>query len=426
MLASYEEALAAVLAAVPSLPARAASFGADGAIEAGARFPLALARDVAAAADVPGADVSTREGFALRAEGVQGELLLRVVRAGGAITAGNPAPEGFTLGRGEAVRVTTGAAIPAGADCVAPEEWCEYSVADGVVRVVPQQQLQAGVFVARAGSDVARGSVVARRGMQLTPGVLAAVASAGCASFWVTPPPRVAIVSTGDELVPAGGTLRPGSIYASNAVQVAAALRRAFGVTECASDFAPDSESAIRDCVARHLGDCDVVITCGGVWGSERDLVLAALSGIPGFRLLFHRVKLGPGKSAAFGVYDLDGGSRRVPVFCLPGTPTANQAALMLLALPGIAKMTGASAQPFFRLRLPLLHDVGRGKGTGWVQVFSGNVCAGVDGGSAVSCRNDRRESRLAHMAAQDCLVVVGADKGDLHAGSLVDVILQL
>jgi molybdopterin molybdotransferase len=165
----------------------------------------------------------------------------------------------------------------------------------------------------------------------------------------VYPPPRVAVVATGDEVIAPGKPLRSGQLYASNIVTLYAWLRR-FGMRgEMA--VVKDRPEALRKTFREVLSRNDALLTSGGAWKSERDLTIGILDEM-GWEMFFHRVRIGPGKAVALGV--LEG----KPIFCLPGGPPSNEMAFLQIALPGLLKMSGKPAAPFELKKCRLAEEV--------------------------------------------------------------------
>ncbi len=334
-----DEALALVRASLAPLPARS--------IPVHAAEGLVAAEDVTALVDSPPRAVSLKDGYAVVSTDLEGAsagspvLLERV----GTATAGNPFRG--QVASGCAVRILTGALLPAGADAVLSEEFT-LPTADGTVLCVADAA--SGRNLLGAGADVARGSVAAAAGLRLSPAMLGYLASAGCGSVLVHPRPRVGLLATGDELVAPGLPLSPGQIYASNMVTLSGWLSR-FRM-ESVLGSASDSEDAIEKTAAMLLPDCDVLLTSGGAWKSERDRTPAVLARL-GFAPRFHRVRLGPGKAVAFGMI----GDK--PVFCLPGGPPSNEMAFLQIVLPALLWMAGRTEPPFPEAPVTVARELG-------------------------------------------------------------------
>ena len=256
-----------------------------------------MAGDMVARLSYPAADVSLKDGFAVRSADVAAAsrrhpVLLKVT---GSVYAGSRF-EG-EVGPGSAVRVCSGAPIPRGAEAVVSGEFGEELPPDGV-RL--KADAAPGRNVLRAGGEVRAGATIVRDGGRLLPGCLGLAAAAGISRVKVYRRPRVAIVGVGDEVVAPGEDLSPGQIYASNLVTMQAWLA-SFGIA-CVTAVVRDSDAAIRRELKKLLPAVDVILTSGGAWGSERDLVIGSLEGL-GWRQVFHHVRLGPGKGIAFGLW---------------------------------------------------------------------------------------------------------------------------
>ncbi|HMN76906.1 MAG TPA: molybdopterin molybdotransferase MoeA [Burkholderiaceae bacterium] len=324
-LLSLDEALTRLLAAVQPLGATetVSTFDALGRV---------LAADVASLLDVPPADNTSMDGYALRAADVPA--------AGTVLPVSQRIPAGVVgapLLPGTAARIFTGAQVPAGADAVVMQEVCE--AVDGGVRIdaVPKP----GQWVRRRGEDVQRGSIVLARGTRLSPQALGLAASVGAATLTVARRPRVGLMSTGDELVMPGEPLRPGAIYNSNRF-THRALVQAFGC-EC-EDFGiiPDSLAATREALRRAAAGCDLVVSCGGVSVGEEDHLRPAVQAEG--RLDLWKVALKPGKPLAFGELRRADGSHAWFIG-LPGNPVSSFVAFVLAVRPVLQRLQGGAAK---------------------------------------------------------------------------------
>jgi molybdopterin molybdotransferase len=310
------------------------------------RVPLAQALGAVLAAplrsplDVPGADNSQMDGYALRCADVPAAgARLPVTQR---IAAGHP---GRPLAAGEAARIFTGAPIPDGADAVVPQEWCE---TDGdTVRVLHVPR--AGDWVRRRGCDVAAGAVVLDAGRRLAPQDLGQAASLGLAELEVAPRPRVALLSTGDELLEPGEPVRDGAIYDSNRPMLAAMLR-AWGceVVDCGRipDRLDATVTALRDAAASH----DLVVSCGGVSVGGEDHVKPAVQQIGALDMW--QIAMKPGKPLAFGALRRADGSSAHFVG-LPGNPVSSFVTCALFVRPFVLALQGAAELQPRVLRLP-------------------------------------------------------------------------
>ncbi len=316
---SVEQALAVVLASVARGPVEEVPL-----TEAAGRV---LAEAVEAAEDLWPFPRAAMDGIAVRSGDVAGAsedrpVALRVV---GAIYSGQvwAAP----LEPGTALRIATGAPVPPGADAVIPREALRWE--DERVVVSPTA---AGRHVFPAGEDARAGEVVLREGTVLAGGHLGLLAALGHSAVPVVRRAAVAILATGDELVPPSAALRPGQVRESNSYALAAEVA-ALGATPLRLGIAPDDLAPLERKIREGLG-ADALMICGGVSVGERDLVRDALRRL-GVEMKFAGVRMKPGSPVAFG---LAGGR---PVFALPGTPGAARIAFEVLVRPALCAMMG-------------------------------------------------------------------------------------
>jgi molybdopterin molybdotransferase len=273
-------------------------------------------------------DNSAMDGFAVRAADVAGAraespVALTVVDES---RAGHPA--GGSVGPGEAIAISTGAVLPGGADAVVRVEDTEPVGERVMVRVGVAQD----VNVRRAGEDIAAGETVLRAGAELGPAELGALATIGLDPVPVRRRPRVAVVSSGDELTPSGRPLGPGGIRDSNAHTVPA-LARLAGAEVVSVDWTPDEPEATRAALGRAL-EADVTIVCGGVSVGEHDHVKGALADL-GAEEVFWRVALKPGGPTWFGTRG------ETLVFGLPGNPVSVMVTFLAFVRPALISMAG-------------------------------------------------------------------------------------
>jgi molybdopterin molybdotransferase len=328
-LLSLDDALARLLAAVQPLPA--------GEIETLSTFDAlgrVLAADVRSQLDVPPLANTAMDGYALRSADVPavGTLLPVSQR----IPAGRVPGE---LQPGTAARIFTGAPIPPGADAVVMQEQCE-ALGDQVrINEVPR----AGQWVRRRGEDVQEGSTVLTQGMRLTPQALGMAASVGAATLAVMRRPRVALFSTGDELVMPGEPLRPGAIYNSNRYTLRA-LIQALGGEVTDLGIVPDRLDATRDALVRAAQGHDLIVTSGGVSVGEEDHLRPAVQAEG--RLDLWQIALKPGKPLAFGSVrrGASPGAGEAWFIGLPGNPVSSFVTFLLAVRPVLLRLQGAAA----------------------------------------------------------------------------------
>jgi molybdopterin molybdotransferase len=288
-----------------------------------------LAADVRATGDVPPFPCSAMDGYALRA-GHAGETL-RIV---GESRAGAPADH--VLADGEAIRVSTGAAIPAGATAVIPQEDVDLEGDGADAAIVTRQDSAAGAHIRGAGEDIRTGSVVLAAGRRLGPIELGAAVAAGVGSLRVARRPRVAVLCTGDELRAPGEPLGPGEIHNSNAPMLTGLAAETGALTSPAGRLVDDRAATI-DGIAAAIDGSDLVIVTGGVSVGPHDHVKPALEALR-VREVFWSVALQPGKPTWFGVAADD-----TLVFGLPGNPVSAVVTFALFVAPALAAMQGAA-----------------------------------------------------------------------------------
>jgi molybdopterin molybdotransferase len=386
-LLTIDEARALVLATVTPLDAEETAIA--------AALGRILVEDVTAAHDVPSFANSAMDGFAVRS-GPAGRELAIV----GESRAGTPAE--VPVGDREAVRISTGAAVPDGADAILPAEDAD----DRGATVVTGIDLPPGHHVRAPGEDLRRGSVVLRAGTRLGPAELGLAVEAGRATLRVTRAPRVAVLATGDELVAPGEPLRHGQLHNSNAVTLGA-LARETGADLVSTGEVRDDAEATRAAIAGALDGADVLLLTGGVSVGPHDHVKPALAAL-GVDEVFWRVALRPGKPLWFG--------RRGAqlVFGLPGNPVSAMVCFLLFARPALRAMQGAPAAPA-RTRAVLGAAVPRQRSREEavrVRIDDGHVLPTGPQGS----------HQLHSMLGAEALAIVPRGEGDLPAGAEVEI----
>jgi molybdopterin molybdotransferase len=326
-LLSLDDALARLLGAIEPLPAaereRLSTFDALGRV---------LAEDVRSALDVPPEDNSAMDGYALRAADVPSSgTVLPVSQRIPAGVVGQP------LAAGTAARIFTGAQVPKGADTVVMQELCE-AVDGGAVRIntVPER----GGSVRLRGEDVQNGAVVLPAGVRLLPQHLGLAAAVGAATVRVGRRPKVALFSTGDELVMPGEPLKPGAIYNSNRYTLTGLIRALGG--ECVDlGIVPDKLDLTRAVLREAAAGNDLIVSCGGVSVGEEDHLKPAVEAEG--RLDLWQIALKPGKPLAFGEVRRPSGEGSAWFIGLPGNPVSAYITFMLAVRPVLLKLQGGT-----------------------------------------------------------------------------------
>jgi molybdopterin molybdotransferase len=315
-----DEAQRIVLDACPLLPAVR--------VPIGEALGLVTAEAVVAHEDVPPFVNTAVDGYAVRALDTAGAPVeLEVV---GYLPAG--AAPTVPVGAGQAIRIMTGAPVPDGADAIVMVEDTES--ADRTVRIM--KPASTGDAVRAAGSDVPIGATVLEEGTVLRAPHLGVLASLGDAGVIVHRRPRVAVLSTGDELVEAGQPLALGQIRESNKAMLLALIAQA-GCTPVDLGIVRDDEDALIAVLQHAAATCDAIVTSGGVSMGDVDVVKLVLDRVGDMQWM--QIAIKPAKPFAFGI--MKGPEREVPVFGLPGNPVSSFVSFELLARPGLRTMMG-------------------------------------------------------------------------------------
>jgi molybdopterin molybdotransferase len=371
-----------------------------------------LAVDVAADGDIPPWPNSSMDGYALRSVDTRSATAARPARLAlrGRVAAG--AVVDRAVEPGEAFRIFTGAPLPAGADAVIPQEDV---TADGEAVLVPRP-VEAGSYVRPRGEDIAAGQTVLERGRWLSAADIGVLATLGRLQVEVVRRPRVAILSTGDEIADMGAPLRPGQIRNSNSYSLMAQVAEAGGepvLLGVARDSLEDIEARLR----WGLG-CDMLLSSAGVSVGEHDFVKAALDRLGAEQHLW-LVDMRPGKPIAFATIPVPARGA-LPAFALPGNPVSAMVTFELFVRPSLLRMGGNARldRPAITARaLAPIDNPGRRRG--YLRV----VLTREAGGHGARLTGDQSSGILRSMVDADGLAVVPGNTA-IPAGGDVRVIV--
>jgi molybdopterin molybdotransferase len=368
-----------------------------------------LAHDVISTINVPASDNSAMDGYALRGSelAASGDTVLTVAGTGFAGVQFDGA-----VGRGQCVRIMTGAVMPAGLDTVAPQEFTRI---DGDRITVPAGVVRTGDNRRLAGEDLARGEAALKAGRVLRPADLGLLASLGQAEVPVLRHLRVAFFSTGDELRSIGEPLDEGCVYDSNRYTLWGMLQR-LGVDLIDMGVVRDDPAALETAFRHAAENADAVITSGGVSVGEADhtkQVMKALGDV-----LFWKIAMRPGRPMAIGRITSRG--HDAILFGLPGNPVAVMVTFYAFVRDALLAMSGASPQPLPMLRAASTQAIR--KKAGRTEYQRGIVSRAADGWQ-VEITGSQGSGILRSMSVANGLVVLGHEQGNVAAGDLVDVL---
>jgi len=373
-----------------------------------------LAQPLIATVDVPGFDRANVDGFAVRADDMIGasEQTPRRLRLNREILTPGYEPR-VTVASGTATLIATGGMLPRGADSVVMIEHTDALDHEGTTAIEIHRPVTAGQFVAFAGSDLARGETALRVGQILTSREIGMAAAIGRAEIEVFRRPRVAIISTGDEIVAPGRPIRPGAVYDSNAAILAAAVEEAGGVAKLLG-IGPDDDVVLSRLIDEGLADCDAVILSGGTPKGAGDLCYRAVALFKDPGVVVHGVALKPGKPLCLAV------TRGKPVVVLPGFPTSAIFTFHAFVAPVIRALAGRPEESAASetATLPLRVSSERGR-TEFLMV---SLVPGDGPGSLVAYPIAKGSGAVTSFSQADGFITIGRDVESLPAGEPVSV----
>lgn len=389
-----------------------------------------LARDIVSPIDVPPHDNSAMDGYAFDGTQLQPGRPLRLVPLAGSALAGTPWRG--TVAPGQCLRTMTGAVMPSGTDTVAPRELTT-TATDGSI-AIPADALQRGAHRRPRGEDLPRGGVALPKGELLTPAALGLVASLGMEKIPVVRRLRVALLSTGSEILNPGEAPREGAVYDSNRYTLHGLLAR-LGVGVIDLGAVADDPPQLREALLRGARQADVLITSGGASMGEADHTRSLMQELGD--IAFWHIAMRPGRPMVVGRLHTrfgtkNGGSSHQAsgdsceansiLFGLPGNPVAAMVAFIVFVRPALLRMMGCSraAPPLLRAASTELLR----KRPGRTEYQRGRVHAAPDGSLRVCTTGHQGSGVLRSMAQANGLIVLPHDRGDVQPGETVDVMM--
>ncbi len=369
-----------------------------------------LAADIISTLQVPAADNSAMDGYALRACDLSATAETSLQIAGTSLAGSAPSS---LVQPGHCQRIMTGALMPAGLDTVVPQEFVRI---EGETVIIPPGLLRAGDNRRLAGEDLALGQVALSAGRILKPADLGLLASLGLAEVPVWRKLRVAILSSGDELRSVGEPLPPGCVYDSNRYTMWAMLQR-LGVEILDLGIIRDDKAALREAFGRAAREADAVISSGGVSVGEADHTKGVMAELG--EVLFWKIAMRPGRPMAIG--RIRNADHQAILFGLPGNPVAVMVTFYAFVREALLAMSGASPAPLPMLRAASLQPLR--KKPGRTEYQRGIVSRGVNGQWQVEITGNQGSGILSSMSQANGLVVLGHEQGNVEAGELIDVL---
>ncbi|MCF8028542.1 MAG: molybdopterin molybdotransferase MoeA [Desulfobacteraceae bacterium] len=357
---------------------------------------------VHARVDSPSVNASLKDGYAVLSADVETARPDSPVHLAlsGVMAAGDR--PGHAVFPGKAIRILSGAAIPPGADAVVAEEFTD----KGRPLVAVHAPAEPGRNILEKGTDVHCGECICHAGGLLTPQVIGLMVAAGIFEVPVFRRPEIGLLATGSEILLPGKPFEGGKLYASNVALQQAWL--ADGGFDVKMRVSGDSRQQMAEQILGLAEQTDVLVTSGGAWKGDRDLVVRVLEDL-GCKMIFHRVRMGPGKAAGMGILG------QKPVFCLPGGPASNETAFLFMVYPAIRKMAGMDFSPYLHLHGRLESTV-RGQAD-WTQFVQCDISRNSAG---IVLHPKKLKSRMAAMAKTPAVIVIAEGVEQIDQGSRV------
>jgi len=365
-----------------------------------------VSEDLKAKVDSPSVNASLKDGYAVISEDIEnatGDSPVELKLMGG-VTPG--IQKDCEVVKGTVLRILTGSKIPKGADAVLAEEYTKLKNGN----IIALNNAEPGRNILSKGIDVSVGKQIVSQGTRLTPGMAGMLAAAGHYQIPVFRNLKIGIIATGDEVIAPGQPLTEEKLYASNMITLNAWCHRFYHDTQ--TSIVKDDPDAVLNALRSAADSADAVLTSGGAWTGDRDLVAHMLDEL-GWEKVFHRVRIGPGKGVGFGLL------KNKPVFILPGGPPSNLIAFLEIALPGLLKLAGDRSPGLPAMNARLASEI-NGKYSDWTQFIFGMI------------ESKHRElplfkplqgsSRLSSMAEAQAIVACEEGLTHLSKGTVVSV----
>jgi molybdenum cofactor synthesis domain-containing protein len=363
-----------------------------------------LALDIVAPADHPPFPASTMDGFAVvAADPSPWREIIGTQPAGSVIDT--------EVHDGEAIRIMTGAPIPAGADAVVPVE--STSPAEDHV-VIHQEDVRPGANIRPVGSDLGKDDLVVLAGLRLQPPHIGLIASLGIAEIEVARKPRISIIATGDEVIEPGAPLQPGQIYDANRFGLATAVIEA-GAEISWIGLAPDNRDHLQTLIEQRMVTDDIILTSGGVSMGDMDYIKAILFESPDVTVHFRKLYMKPGKPLNFATRG------DTLIFGLPGNPVSSLVTFELFLRPAIGIMSGTTEPDRPRVRVELTQPT---TPSDRIEYQRGLVVVSSDGRLHASSTGAQQSSRLASFVGANALLVIPPRERPYKSGEMIDALL--
>jgi molybdopterin molybdotransferase len=355
--------------------------------------------------DSPSVDASRKDGYAVLSHELadataESPVRLRLL---GSVAAGDG--RDVQIEQGTAIRVLTGARIPTGATAVVAEEFVEQKGDHLLI----ETSIKPGRNILPRGGDTTARQCVLQSGQKISPVMAGLLAAAGHSVVPVFRNPVVGILGTGDEIVEPGNPLAEGQIYASNIITLAGWCNKYKMKSLMA--IVKDDHEAIFSALKVLSEETDAVITSGGAWTGDFDMVAQVLEKL-GWKEVFHRIRIGPGKAVGFGILE------KKPVFILPGGPPSNLMGFLQIALPGLLALSGHTNTGLPAINARLASEISDGK-SDWTDFFFGTLELG-DG--LPTFHPMKKRSRLSSIAKATAVASIPEGQDCLLEGSVINV----